>query len=70
MNNQKIFNNNYFIALGMSRMIKDEQEAERVMDFIKEKFSEEQKTEFIYEEIGNHLYLIMREHFAEKGIRY
>ncbi len=65
-----MFNEIYFVALGMAKMIRDEQDEEKVMDYIKLHFTEDQKKEIIWEEgFSQSMYSRMREHFAEKGIR-
>ncbi len=64
-----IFNQQYFIATGMGSMISNENDEEKVMDYVKENLSIEQIVEFSYEKEAMSLYTRIREYFAEKGIR-
>lgn len=64
-----IFNQQYFVATGMASMIKNEDDQDKVMDYLKEKLSIEQIIEFAYEKEAMSLYTRIREYFAEKGIK-
>jgi hypothetical protein len=64
-----IFNQQYFVATGMGSMISNENDEEKVMDYIKENLSIEQIIEFAYEKEAMSLYTRIREYFAEKGIK-
>ena len=64
-----IFNQQYFVATGMGSMISNENDEEKVMDYIKENLSIEQIIEFSYEKEAMSLYTRIREYFAEKGIK-
>lgn len=64
-----IFNQQYFVATGMGSMINNENDEEKVMDYIKENLSIEQIIEFAYEKEAMSLYTRIREYFAEKGIK-
>jgi len=67
-NEMDMLNEFYFIALGMIKMIRDQEDEERVMDYIKLNFTEDQKKEIVWEEgFSQSMYNRMREHFAEKG---
>ncbi len=64
-----IFNQQYFVALGMVSMINNENGEEKVMDYIKANLSIEQILEFVYENGAMKLYTRISEYFAEKGIK-
>jgi hypothetical protein len=56
-----IFNQQYFVATGMGSMINNENDEEKVMDYIKENLSIEQIIEFAHEKEAMSLYTRIRE---------
>ena len=64
-----IFNQQYFVAVGMASMISDVNGEEKVMDYIKKHLGSEQIAEFAYEHEAAMLWTRIREYFAEKGIK-
>ena len=64
-----IFNQQYFVAVGMARMISNENDEEKVMDYVKKNLIIKQIAEFFYEQEAAPLYTRIREYFHEKGIK-
>lgn len=61
-----LFNNHYFIALGMAKMAHEENSF-MVLDYMKKYFNEEQIKEFLYEpDNPSHFFTMIREFMAEK----
>ena len=62
-------NHEYFIAIGMAAIAETDDQICKVMDYIRDRLSNSDKEELLFEKMNLSLYTAIREHLCEKRMR-